>query len=97
MPHLIIEPEAEADIASAYDWYERQRAGLGDDFELCLEAGLQSIEQRPKIYQKIYRSVRRAMIQRFPYLVFFVERPKEVIVIAVLHVRQSPETWQKRL
>jgi hypothetical protein len=28
-------PEAEADIAEAYGWYERQRIGLGEDFLSC--------------------------------------------------------------
>jgi len=28
---LIIEPEAEADILEAHDWYEKQREGLGED------------------------------------------------------------------
>jgi hypothetical protein len=29
---LIIRPDAEADIAAAYDWYEEQREGLGKEF-----------------------------------------------------------------
>ena len=29
---LIVAPEAEQDIASAYDWYEGQRFGLGEKF-----------------------------------------------------------------
>ena len=28
---LIIRPEAEADLADAYTWYDRQRKGLGGD------------------------------------------------------------------
>jgi hypothetical protein len=28
---LIIAPEAEQDIAEAYDWYESRRVGLGED------------------------------------------------------------------
>ena len=29
---LVIAPEAESDIAEAYDWYEGRRAGLGEEF-----------------------------------------------------------------
>jgi len=29
---LVLAPEAEQDIAVAYDWYEMRRPGLGEDF-----------------------------------------------------------------
>jgi len=29
---LIVNPEAESDLAEAQHWYERQRAGLGREF-----------------------------------------------------------------
>jgi hypothetical protein len=29
---LIVRPDAEADIAAGYDWYEEQREGLGREF-----------------------------------------------------------------
>ena len=29
---LFLRPEAERDLAAARDWYDQQRAGLGDDF-----------------------------------------------------------------
>jgi toxin ParE1/3/4 len=93
---LFIEPEAEEDIVAARDWYELQRQGLGDDFELCLEAGLQIAEKKPKAFQKVYKSIRRVLIRRFPYLIFFVEQSGTVVVIAVFHVRQNPADWKKR-
>jgi len=33
---LVFAPEAEEDIANAYNWYERHRLGLGEDFLSCL-------------------------------------------------------------
>jgi toxin ParE1/3/4 len=34
---VIIRPEAELDIDDAYQWYESQRKGLGQNFLLCVE------------------------------------------------------------
>ena len=31
-PRLLLEPEAQADLAEAFDWYEAQRTGLGSEF-----------------------------------------------------------------
>ncbi len=34
---LTIQPEAEADLAAAFCWYEEQRSGLGLEFLDCVE------------------------------------------------------------
>ena len=46
---LIIRPEAENDLTKSSEWYENQRKGLGHDFILCVEAGLKSIKENPKM------------------------------------------------
>jgi hypothetical protein len=63
---LIVEPEAEADLAEAYAWYERQKPGLGSDLLLCVEAAFGAIAQRPRSFPKVTLSARRALIRRFP-------------------------------
>ena len=50
---LILSPEAEQDIDEAYVWYERQRAGLGEDFpgELgCLHSGNPALAEDARLY-----------------------------------------------
>lgn len=54
---LIIEPEAEADIADAYRWYEERRSGLGDDFVLCIEAPLHGSRSGHDPFQKFVRAL----------------------------------------
>lgn len=34
---------AEEELHQAYNWYEEQRDGLGEDFLLCIEATLDAI------------------------------------------------------
>jgi toxin ParE1/3/4 len=94
---LIIEPEAERDITDAYDWYEQQRRGLGDDFALCLEAGLYAIQERPKSFPRIRRNARRILIHRFPYLILFVEHRDLITVHGVFHTSRDPKRWHSRL
>lgn len=94
---LIIEPEAQQDIAEAYDWYEQQRAGLGDDFVLCLDAGLQIIPERPRSFPKVMGDVRRILIHRFPYFVLFIEHRHFISVHGVFHTSRDPKRWKERL
>jgi toxin ParE1/3/4 len=94
---LIIEPEAEADILHAYDWYESQRAGLGIDFSLCLDAGFAAVLNRPKSFPKIHKAARRVLIHRFPYFIIFVEQKDVIVVVAVLHCSREPHIWRRRI
>jgi plasmid stabilization system protein ParE len=68
---LILEPEAEADLLDAYLWYEKQRAGLGEEFIACVEAAFDRVTATPEQFAKSYREVRQAPVKRFPYVVCF--------------------------
>jgi plasmid stabilization system protein ParE len=94
---LIIRPEAEEEIADAFDWYEERVSGLGSDFLLCVDAALNSILRQPQQYPRVYRTVRRALTRRFPYEVFFVEDAERVVILSVFHAKRNPKRWQKRI
>jgi plasmid stabilization system protein ParE len=87
---LVLSDESEKDISAAYTWYEKQRAGLGDEFFLCLDAAFAGIARAPKTYEAMYLNIRRAVIMRFPYSIFFVEEPDRVFVLAVFHASRNP-------
>jgi len=93
---LIIRPEAGNDIASAYSWYELQSKGLGSNFILCIDACLWAIQRTPQLYQKIYKTIRRALTRRFPYEIFYIVKGKKIIVLAVLHAKRNQIHWQNR-
>jgi len=94
---LKLKQEVYDDIKVAYDWYESQRIGLREDFLLTLEESYSKITRTPKIYQLIHKIVRRKLLRRFPYGVFFVLRDDEVIVIAIMHTKRKPSDWNARL
>lgn len=93
---LSIRKEAELDIKSAFEYYEKQRRGLGHDFILCVEDGLSKIERKPLHYKIIYKKLRRITIRRFPYRILFIVQNNQVIVTAVFHARKNPQSWDSR-
>ena len=93
---VIIEPEAEADLLQAYEWYEQQRPGLGDDFLLCFEAAVALIGERPRSFPVIEKQTRRILIRRFPYLALFTEVEDVIAVIGVFHTKRNPKAWKRR-
>jgi toxin ParE1/3/4 len=94
---LIIRPEAEADIADAFDWYETRVRGLGSEFLLVLDALFNSILRNHQLYQVVHRNVRRALTRRFPYAVFFIVEDNKIVVLSVYHLKRSPRIWKGRV
>ncbi len=80
---------AELDVAEAQVWYEKQRAGLGVDFHSRISEILATLNENPLIYPVLYRDVRRAIVHRFPYLIWYRVLGEEVTVLACTHARQN--------
>ncbi len=71
MPRLKVRPEAEADALEVAFWYEGERAGLGLEFSDALRATFARIEESPLRFPRVSREFRRAIVQHFPFGVFF--------------------------
>jgi plasmid stabilization system protein ParE len=93
---LFVRHEAEADLAETYAYYQECRAGLGEDFLLCVEEAFERVLKNPFQYQEVYLDVHRTLVHRFPYCVFYVVSERKVSVIAVMHAARNPEMWKTR-
>jgi plasmid stabilization system protein ParE len=93
---FILRARAEHDIQSAFEWYESQRAGLGAEFLDALRQRLEAVRANPESSPVLYRGIRRAVVSRFPYLIFYVARPDCIAVLAVLHHARNPAAWPRR-
>jgi plasmid stabilization system protein ParE len=98
---LLIRPEAQSEIAEAFDWYQERAEGLGDEFVRVLDACLSSILRQPLAYPIVHRNARRALLRRFPYSILYIIEAQEdnletIFVLACFHIRRDPRQWQKR-
>jgi plasmid stabilization system protein ParE len=94
---LIIRTEAEADLTEGFNWYEERRSGLGFEFLARVGFVLTRIEVNPLRYAGAYRNVRQALIRKFPYKILYVADDERIEIIGVVHVKRSPQFWQKRV
>lgn len=94
---IYFRPEAESDLQRAYDWYEAIVSGLSDDFLISVDAAVHSVQRNPKLYSLIYKNVRRVLLRRFPYGLFYVVRGANIVVLAVFHMRQDLRGMKKRI
>ena len=91
---LVFRPEVRKELDEAYSWYESQELGLGDDFLEQIDEALDRIYPMPESYPAVYRDVRRAVVRRFPYIIYYRIVSSRVIVTAVFHGRRNPKAWR---
>ena len=96
MRPLLVRPLAEADVQSAYLWYETQAEGLGHEFLRAVDACFAAIERWPEAYPVVYKRYRRALLRRFPYIVYYSVSDAAIEVVACTHGRQHPTRWRRR-
>lgn len=94
---FLIRPEAQVEIEEAALWYEDQRPGLGDLFTGELFELIQRIAGAPLQFPSVGTPVRRGLLPKFPYAVYFLVEEGETVIIAVLHQRRDPAVWKRRV
>lgn len=83
-------PRAEAELEDAQAWYEERSPGLGQAFVTCVQAAVEGIRRAPSQSPCVEGEVRRALVRRFPYAVFYLAGAECVVVIAVFHASREP-------
>jgi plasmid stabilization system protein ParE len=93
---VILRSRAEEDIRVAVRWYESQQPTLGEDFLLQLRRTLERVAEFPATFPLVHKTVRRALMAKYPYLAFYVVEPARVVVLAVLHTSRNPVAWPRQ-
>ncbi len=93
---LVAEPSADLEVAAAFDWYEYEETGLGQDFLDEIRATYDRIADDALVYQNLRSGIRRGLLLRFPYAAYYAVERDVVVVLAVLHVARNPAEWQRR-
>lgn len=93
---LIVNPEAETDLANARAWYDLQRMGLGDEFLECVDEAFDSLRRTPDLFARVFDELRLVRVRRFPYLVVYRIDDDQITVVAVYHSRRDPLGRQSR-
>lgn len=92
---LTSEPRADLDIESVFQWYENEQQGLGVEFLDELRATYGRVIDGPLKYKELRSGIRRALVKRFPYAIYFAVEGDVIVVLTVLHASRDPAEWQK--
>jgi plasmid stabilization system protein ParE len=92
----ILRPAAAADVEEAWRWYESRREGLGDEFLEVVGETLEAVRVHPEAAPVVHRDIRRRLLTRFPYGLFYRLIGGQVVVVACFHASRSPRVWRSR-
>ncbi len=90
------------ELFEAAAWYESEQRGLARRLLDEIDALLPRLSAHPSAFTRLPDTspdleIRRALLNRFPYGVVFIELEQEIRVIAVEHTKRRPYYWRDRL
>jgi plasmid stabilization system protein ParE len=88
---------SELDIQRAYERYKKFSEGRGDAFIAYLEDAFLRIEKFPFVALLHFENYRRLVLRDFPYGIFYVVESNQVVIHALMDLRQDPLIIFRRL
>jgi len=90
-------PEAKEEMLEAAKYYDDRSPGLGMTCLSEMERVESSIKESPTAWPIVEGKFRRRLLRRFPFgAIYFIES-KEIVIVAVAHLRRNPRYWKERL
>jgi len=76
---------ARAELIDAQEWYEAEAPGLGRRFRTEIDSAVRRMTENPRQFPLVFKTLRRARAERFPYALFFLVEADALLVIACFH------------
>lgn len=97
MPLDVIQhPDATAELIEAARFYESKVPTLGAQFLDAVDETVAIVAGDPKRWQVVEEDVRRYLVQRFPYAIYYRVLPDKIRILAFKHHSRHPDYWRYR-
>ena len=89
-------PEAAEEYLASWRHYAMIGETLGDAFSRSVEAAINQIVAHPTAWREIKEDVRRHLLARFPFGIYYTIEADYILIIAVMHMQRRPGYWRDR-
>ena len=96
MRQLRVRQQAKAEILEGFDRYYRHSPDAAQGFVDAVDEAIVRIEQSPEMFPVVQGRLRRVLLRRFPYAVYFKIYASTISVVGVIHGPRHPNTWLSR-
>jgi plasmid stabilization system protein ParE len=88
---------ARKEFFEAVSHYDSKEPSLGDEFADEVWDTISRIASHPSAWQQLSSRTRRCLTRRFPYAVIYRAQANSILIIAVMHQKQHPDSWRGRV
>ena len=85
---------ADQELFDAFEWYEHQQPGLGYALIGEVDRAVHRIAHYPGSGLDTGDGIRRILVSRFPYGVWYAVEQDVLVVYAVAHLHRQPRFWR---
>lgn len=96
MRRLRVRKTARAEIVAAFEWYLARSPAAAQRFLGEIDEAMRVIEEAPERQSIIRGRLRRVLLRRFPYGVYYKVFPSTISIVGVIHGHRHPDTWLGR-
>ena len=93
----IVKPIVFLDLDETMLWYEDEQKGLSLRFFKSFEMAIEKIEKNPNAFLEVTPGVKRILLRKFPYKIFYTVSEKTIFILGVFHAKRSNAFIRKRL
>ncbi len=89
-------PFALTDLEESVTYYNLQQENLGVEFAEKVNLTSERIKQNPLQFPKEYKTIRKAITQKFPFNIFYAVKDDIAYILGVFHANRNPRTMTDR-
>jgi toxin ParE1/3/4 len=97
MLRVIYQPDAEAELLEAIPFYGSRDESGEDPFLATINQHVVEISSAPRRFPKVGRDVRRCVVRKYPFIIFFKDHPDHIRILAVAHTSRHSDYWMRRV
>lgn len=89
--------EAEFDFDKSYEFYYDGSSKVAETFLDRINLCFENIKQNPNSFPIIHKDLRKYVVKKFPFVIYYRIIDTVIQVIAVFHTSRNPEIWNDRI
>jgi plasmid stabilization system protein ParE len=87
---IVISKLASEEIENSNEYYNQQQINLGNIFKDSVQEIIDSIRTNPYLYPNITPEIKRTILYKFPFYIYYFVAEKEIVILSVAHQHRKP-------
>jgi len=89
--------EAELEYVETINYYLGTDSRIAESFISEIEFGINAIQRNPLAWRTMEGNVRRYLVHRFPFGIYYTLEDDFITIWAVMHLSREPDYWKSRV